>query len=134
MNSIADIHTVSGVEPLLALDGCRSIFGLQKLAVDGCWHTSTKVRTFTARGICTECRWRQHMLDGVSLDQLRTFIAAAEEGSFSAAGRQLRRAQSVVSQTLANLERQTGGKLFDRRGRVPTLTDQANALLSRVRA
>ena len=35
------------------------------------------------------------MLDGVSLDQLRTFIAAADEGSFSAAGRRLRRAQSV---------------------------------------
>src|SRR6266478_729347 len=44
------------------------------------------------------------MLDGVSLDQLRTFIAAADEGSFSAGGRRLRRAQSVVSQTLANLE------------------------------
>jgi len=47
MNAIADIHTVSGVEPLPALDGCRSIFGLQELAVDGCWNTSTKVRTFT---------------------------------------------------------------------------------------
>jgi DNA-binding transcriptional LysR family regulator len=34
------------------------------------------------------------MLDSVSLDQLRTFIAAADEGSFSAAGRRLRRAQS----------------------------------------
>jgi DNA-binding transcriptional LysR family regulator len=41
------------------------------------------------------------MLDGVSLDQLRTFIAAADEGSFSAAGGSLRRAQSVVSQPLA---------------------------------
>jgi len=39
------------------------------------------------------------MLDGVTLDQLRTFIAAVDEGSFSAAGRKLRRAQSVVSQT-----------------------------------
>jgi hypothetical protein len=36
------------------------------------------------------------MLDGVSLDQLRTFIAAADEDSFSAAGRRLKRAQSVV--------------------------------------
>ncbi|EJL31284.1 Bacterial regulatory helix-turn-helix protein, lysR family, partial [Caulobacter sp. AP07] len=26
------------------------------------------------------------MIDGVSLDQLRTFLAAADEGSFSAAG------------------------------------------------
>ena len=49
--------------------------------------------------------------------QLRTFIAAADEGSFSAAGRRLRRAQSVVSQTLANLEGQLGVRLFDRAGR-----------------
>jgi DNA-binding transcriptional LysR family regulator len=74
------------------------------------------------------------MLDGVSLDQLRTFIAAADEGSFSAAGRRLRRAQSVVSQTLANLERQLGVKLFERRGRVPVLTDQGRALLADARA
>ena len=31
------------------------------------------------------------MLDGVSLDQLRTFVAAADSGSFSAAGRQIGR-------------------------------------------
>jgi DNA-binding transcriptional LysR family regulator len=74
------------------------------------------------------------MLDGVSLDQLRTFIAAAEEGSFSAAGRRLRRAQSVVSQTLANLEGQLGVKLFDRRARLPLLTDQGRALLTDARA
>jgi DNA-binding transcriptional LysR family regulator len=74
------------------------------------------------------------MLDGVSLDQLRTFVAAAEEGNFSAAGRRLRRAQSVVSQTLANLEGQIGVKLFNRGGRVPTLTDQGHALLAAARA
>ena len=69
------------------------------------------------------------MLDGVSLDQLRTFIAAAEEGSFSAAGRKLRRAQSVVSQTLANLEGQLRVPLFDRSARYPVLTEQGRALL-----
>jgi DNA-binding transcriptional LysR family regulator len=74
------------------------------------------------------------MLDGVSLDQLRTFIAAADEGSFSAAGRRLRRAQSAVSQTLANLEGQLGVKLFERRGHVPALTDQGRALLATARA
>jgi DNA-binding transcriptional LysR family regulator len=68
------------------------------------------------------------------MDQLRTFIAAADEGSFSAAGRRLRRAQSVVSQTLANLEGQLGLKLFDRRGRCPVLTDQGRALLADARA
>jgi DNA-binding transcriptional LysR family regulator len=73
-------------------------------------------------------------LDGMSLDQVRTFIAAAEEGSFSAAGRKLHRAQSVVSQTLANLEQQLGVKLFDRSGRYPRLTDQGQALLNDARA
>lgn len=73
------------------------------------------------------------MLDGVSLDQLRTFIAAADEGSFSAAGRKLRRAQSVVSQTLANLESQIDVQLFDRNGRYPRLTEQGSALLAQAR-
>jgi DNA-binding transcriptional LysR family regulator len=73
-------------------------------------------------------------LDGLSLDQLRTFIAAANEGSFSAAGRKLRRAQSVVSQTLANLEAQLGVKLFDRSGRYPLLTDEGRALLNDAKA
>src|ERR1700675_1856922 len=69
------------------------------------------------------------MLDAVTLDQLRTFIAAVDEGSFSAAGRKLRRAQSVVSQTLANLEAQVGVRLFDRSGRYPRLTDEGRSLL-----
>lgn len=73
------------------------------------------------------------MLDGMSMDQLRTFIAAADEGSFSAAGRKLRRAQSVVSHTLANLEAQVGFALFDRSGRYPQLTEAGRALLAEAR-
>ncbi|HAK92736.1 DNA-binding transcriptional LysR family regulator [Massilia sp. UYP32] len=73
------------------------------------------------------------MLDGMSMDQLRTFIAAADEGSFSAAGRKLRRAQSVVSHTLANLESQVGFALFDRSGRYPQLTEAGRALLAEAR-
>jgi DNA-binding transcriptional LysR family regulator len=74
------------------------------------------------------------MLERVSLDQLRMFIAAVDEGSFTAAGRRLKRAQSMVSQTLANLEGQLGVRLFDRGGRYPVLTDQGRALLSDARA
>src|SRR5258708_6213299 len=74
------------------------------------------------------------MLDGVSLDQLRTFIAAADAGSFSAGARRLRRAQSVVSQTLADLEAQLGVKLFDRSRRAPVLTKEGVALLAEARA
>ena len=74
------------------------------------------------------------MLDAVTLDQLRTFIAAADEGSFSAAGRKLRRAQSVVSQALANLEAQLGVKLFDRSARYPRLTEEGRSLLADARS
>jgi DNA-binding transcriptional LysR family regulator len=73
------------------------------------------------------------MLDGFTLDQLRTFIAAVDEGSFSAAGRRLGRAQSAVSQTLAALEDQLGVTLFDRRGRLPVLTEQGRALILEAR-
>jgi DNA-binding transcriptional LysR family regulator len=73
------------------------------------------------------------MLDRVSLDQLRTFIAAVEEGSFSAAARRLGRAQSVVSQTLANLEAQLGIQLFDRSARLPVLTEMGAALVPEAR-
>jgi DNA-binding transcriptional LysR family regulator len=68
------------------------------------------------------------MLDGVSLDQLRAFIAAVDEGSFSAAGRRLHRAQSAISELIGNLEAQVGVSLFDRSERYPKLT-QAGILL-----
>lgn len=74
------------------------------------------------------------MLDGVSLDQLRTFVAAADEGSFSAAGRRLRRTQSSVSETIANLETQLGTTLFDRSGRYPRVTTQGRVLLADARS
>jgi DNA-binding transcriptional LysR family regulator len=73
------------------------------------------------------------MLDALTLDQLRTFIAAADAGSFTAAGRKLGRAQSVVSQTLANLENQLDVMLFERTGRSPRLTEQGQALLHKAR-
>jgi DNA-binding transcriptional LysR family regulator len=74
------------------------------------------------------------MLEAVTLDQLRIFIAAAEAGSFSAAARRLKRAQSVISQALANLEDQLGVVLFDRAGRMPVLTEQGRALIEEARA
>ena len=74
------------------------------------------------------------MLDGVSLDQLRAFIAAADEGSFSAAGRKLKRAQSAVSEMVGGLEGQLGVRLFDRAHRYPVLTEQGVVLLAEARA
>ncbi len=65
-----------------------------------------------------------------SLEQLRIFVAAAEQGSFSAAARRLGKAQSAVSQAIANLEIDWGVELFDRRSRKPALTPKGASLLA----
>jgi DNA-binding transcriptional LysR family regulator len=70
-----------------------------------------------------------------SLDQLRLFLAVADEGSFNAAARKLGRAISVVSYGIANLENQLGVTLFAREGsRKPELTEAGKALLAEARA
>jgi DNA-binding transcriptional LysR family regulator len=74
------------------------------------------------------------MHDGFSLDQIRVFIAAAEEGSFSGAARKLGRAQSAVSDLIRRLEAQTGVALFDRSARSPKLTPEGKLLLADARA
>jgi DNA-binding transcriptional LysR family regulator len=74
------------------------------------------------------------MLDGLSLDQLRTFVTAVEEGSFSAAGRRLRRSQSAVSELVSGLESQLGVAIFDRSGRYPRLTEAGAVLLGDARS
>jgi DNA-binding transcriptional LysR family regulator len=66
-----------------------------------------------------------------TLDQLQVFLAVAEAGSFSAASRQLNRAQSVISYTIGNLEAQLEMALFDRSGsRQTRLTEAGKALLA----
>ncbi len=74
------------------------------------------------------------VLDGVSLDQLRAFIAAVDEGSFSAGARKLHRAQSAVSELVSNLEAQLGVVLFDRSERYPKLTAAGVQLLADARS
>lgn len=73
------------------------------------------------------------MLDRISLDQLRVFIAAADEGSFSAAARRFRRSQPAISEMIATLESQIGVQLFDRIGRYPQLTKAGETLLADAR-
>lgn len=74
------------------------------------------------------------MLDNLSLDQLRTFVAAVDEGSFSAAARKLNRVQSAVSDLVAKLEANFGVALFNRSSRHPTLTKEGTALLADARS
>lgn len=69
-----------------------------------------------------------------TLDQLRIFIAVADEGTFNRAAHKLGRALSVVSYGIGALESQLGAKLFDRQGsRRPVLTEAGRALLADAR-
>jgi len=69
-----------------------------------------------------------------TFDQLRIFLAVAETGSFTAAGRRLNRATSVIAYGIDNLEAQLGLALFDRETtRRPTLTVAGQAMLAEAR-
>jgi DNA-binding transcriptional LysR family regulator len=74
------------------------------------------------------------MLDALTLDQMRVFVAVAESGSFRAGAGRLSRVQSAVSHAIGNLENHLRIALFDRSGHRPTLTPEGRALLADMRA
>ena len=68
-----------------------------------------------------------------NMENFRAFVLAAELGSFSAAARQMGKAQSAVSTAIANLEIDADVQLFDRSSRNPVLTEAGAALLPNAR-
>jgi DNA-binding transcriptional LysR family regulator len=58
----------------------------------------------------------------MELNQLETFLAVAEERSFSRAAQRMRRTQPAVSQVIRKLEQNVGETLFDRTARDGSLT------------
>mgnify|MGYP000368247305 CR=1 FL=1 len=69
------------------------------------------------------------MLESLTLDQLRVFLAVAETKSFKKAAQQLYRTQGAVSYNIAQLEKLLGFKVFHRAGKKPTLTSEGKRLL-----
>lgn len=74
------------------------------------------------------------IVTGVNLRQLETFIAVAEEASFSRAADRLHVVQSAVSAGIRALEADLGASLFDRGPRGAELSDAGRALLPEARA
>jgi len=64
----------------------------------------------------------------MDLFQLETFLAVAEERSFSRAAARLHRTQPAVSQVVAKLEAELGETLLERSSRDGTLTDAGEVL------
>src|ERR1700676_1908929 len=73
------------------------------------------------------------MIDSLTLDQIRIFLAVADAGSFSKAAKQLNRAQSAVTYGIQKLEAQIGLPLFDRTAYRTSLTEAGRTLLLRAR-
>lgn len=66
-------------------------------------------------------------------NQVRAFLATAEEGSLSAAARALGQTQPTLSRQVAALEADLGVTLFERAGRAMALTQAGLELLEHVR-
>ena len=73
------------------------------------------------------------MLSALTLDQLRVLTTIADSGSFSAAGRKLRRVQSAISQSVRTLEAAQSVALFDRSSKTPVLTEAGRVLVAQAR-
>ena len=69
----------------------------------------------------------------MKLDGIAAFVAIAEAGSVTGAGRNLGVAKSVVSERLAELERSLGARLLHRTTRRVTFTADGEAFLVRAR-
>ncbi|TAM54359.1 MAG: LysR family transcriptional regulator [Paraburkholderia sp.] len=69
------------------------------------------------------------MLDNVTINQLRAFVAVCDQGSFSGAARELKRAQSAISHAINALESAFNVLLFERNTRRATLTAAGRSLL-----
>lgn len=65
----------------------------------------------------------------LNLDQLCVFITVVQTGSFSAAARQMNRAQSAVTYAIQQLEADLRIQLFDRTAYRPALSEAGAALL-----
>ena len=74
------------------------------------------------------------MLDNVTINQLRAFVAVCDQGSFSGAARQLKRAQSAISHAIKALESAFDVALFERNTHKATLTAAGRSLLPDARA
>ena len=69
----------------------------------------------------------------IDIDQLRTFIAIAETGSFTRAGDVVHKTQSAVSMQMKRLEERLGRPVFERDGRASKLTEDGERLLGYAR-
>lgn len=69
----------------------------------------------------------------LDLDQLQTFVAIADSGSFTRAAEEVFRTQSAVSMQMRRLEDRIGKPLFEREGRTNRLTEEGERLLTYAR-
>src|SRR6266403_1708894 len=77
--------------------------------------------------------WETFMSALIDVDQLRTFIAIVETGSFTKAAEVVHKTQSAVSMQMKRLEERLGKPIFARDGRASKLTEDGERLLDYAR-
>ncbi|WP_136659655.1 LysR substrate-binding domain-containing protein [Nitratireductor sp. XY-223] len=69
----------------------------------------------------------------LDIDQLKTFIAIVDMGSFTRAAEEVNKTQSAVSMQMRRLEERVGKVLFEKDGRINRLTGDGERLLAYAR-
>src|SRR6476469_11121182 len=87
---------------------------------------------------CDQCRSEApplgvDMAALLDIDQLKTFVAIADTGSFTKAAEVVHKTQSAVSMQMKRLEERLGKPIFARDGRASKLTEDGDRLLDYAR-
>src|SRR5258708_25034028 len=77
--------------------------------------------------------WEPFMSALIDVEQLRTFIAIVETGSFTKAAEVVHKTQSAVSMQMKRLEERLGKAIFARDRRASKLTEDGDRLLDYAR-
>src|SRR5919205_1120214 len=77
--------------------------------------------------------WETDVAYLLDIDQLRTFVAIADMGSFTKAADVVHKTQSAVSMQMKRLEERIGRPIFERDGRASRLTEDGQRLLDYAR-
>src|SRR5208283_841432 len=95
------------------------------------WERSTSI-AFRLIGLTNVCKETDNKIGWIAMldtDQLRSFLAIVDTGSFTKAAERVHKTQSAVSMHIRRLEEQLGCALFVKQGRGARLSAEGESLI-----
>src|ERR1700677_3606920 len=83
--------------------------------------------------VCRDTHNKTRLITMLDTDQLRSFLAIVDTGSFTRAAERVNKTQSAVSMHIRRLEEQLGRALFVKHGRGTKLTNEGERLIAYAR-